>query len=277
MIRMVNIIVMVALLLWPAAGQAGGDSPLKPLLTGNDSRGWEAVGLLELGGVAVCTGALIAEDLVLTAAHCLFDPRQGRRFAPGEIVFRAGWRGGRANAVAGIAQAITHPDFRPEAEGSIGRVASDLALLRLQAPVRKSSVRPFETGPRPRKGDAVAVVSYGRGRLEAPALEEGCKVLARRAGTMVLNCTVDYGSSGAPVFARDEHGHMRIVSVITAKAEVDGRQVSLGASLERPLANLMSLLANSERVPPAPRIGVRVLTLGAGQGRSDGGAKFLRP
>ena len=38
-----------------------------------DSKGWEAVGRLDLAGRGFCTGALISPDLVLTAAHCLLQ------------------------------------------------------------------------------------------------------------------------------------------------------------------------------------------------------------
>ncbi len=53
---------------------------MRSLITGDDSRGWEAVGRLNMGGESFCTGALIADNLVLTAGHCLFDKDSGRRY-----------------------------------------------------------------------------------------------------------------------------------------------------------------------------------------------------
>ena len=47
------------------------DTDLKRLDSGADAAGWEAVGRLNIGGTGFCTGALIAPDLVLTAAHSL--------------------------------------------------------------------------------------------------------------------------------------------------------------------------------------------------------------
>ena len=44
-------------------------SGLKRRNTGDESRGWEAVGHLDVAGKGFCTGALIAPDLVLTAAQ----------------------------------------------------------------------------------------------------------------------------------------------------------------------------------------------------------------
>ena len=51
----------------------GKDSLLQRLDTADAGREWEAVGRLDIDGVGFCTGALIAPDIVLTAAHCLFD------------------------------------------------------------------------------------------------------------------------------------------------------------------------------------------------------------
>ncbi len=257
------------------ASTAGDGSGLKSLLTGNDSRGWEAVGRLNFAGRSFCTGALIAPDLVLTAAHCLFNSDTGRRYDPDEIEFLAGWRNGRANAKARIRYAIPHPDFEFESTDKTVRVANDVALLQLGRPIRKSSVKPFETALFPRKGEAVGVVSYARDRADSPALQEVCHILARRSATLVLTCDVDYGSSGAPIFSVDENGVARIVSVIAAKAFISGRQVALGTNLQAPLQDLMALMANAETLQPVGETGVKVLRLG---GQSDGdGARFLRP
>ena len=259
-------------LLAQAAG-AGESSALKSLITRNDSKGWEAVGRLNFDGRNFCTGALIAPDLVLTAAHCLYDKENGRQYNAREIEFLVGLRDGRANAYRGVRRAIPHPEFEFSGGDRVVRVAYDVALLQLDQPVHSASITPFETQARPRKGAQVGVVSYGHDRAESAALQEVCHVLARRSGTLVLSCDVDFGSSGAPVFSIDERGVARIVSVISAKAEVSGRNVALGTSLEKPLGDLMALLANTQ--VGLDQGGVQVLSLG-GSGAGSG-AKFVRP
>lgn len=261
--------------LFATSVSAQEESGLKTLMTGNDSRGWEAVGRLNIGGQAFCTGALIAPDLVLTAAHCLFDRENGRRFKPAEIEFLAGWRNGRANAYRGVSRAVAHPDFEYYDGDRIARIAYDVALLQLDQPVRNSTVTPFATGVRPRKGAEVGVVSYARDRAESPSLQEVCHVLARRSGTLVLSCDVDFGSSGAPIFSINEDGEPQIVSVISAKADVRGRMVALGTSLEEPLGELMKLIRDKDAVFAQSKPVKRMLKPTGLQ--SDGGAKFLRP
>ena len=150
-------------------------------------------------------------------------------------------------------------------------MTADLALIELSQPIRLPSLLPFGMGAMPLAGDLVGVVSYAQGRSEVPSIQEVCEVLAGRPETLVLSCNVDFGSSGAPVFAVVD-GVAQVVSVISAKAEVDGRKVSLAVPLAEPLAALQSALATSREGRPGGTSGVRVLSGGQG-----GGAKFLKP
>ncbi len=63
------------------------DADLRSLQTGVDASPWEAVGRLNIGGNSFCTGALIAPDIVLTAAHCLYNSDTGEldQSRPGRI------------------------------------------------------------------------------------------------------------------------------------------------------------------------------------------------
>ncbi len=244
------------------------DSILRRMDTGDQAVGWEAVGRLELNGKGFCTGALIAPDLVLTAAHCLFDRRTGARLQADQIEFRAGWRNGRAEAYRDVRRALAHPDYVFGAKKGAARVTHDLALLQLYHPIRNTRVVPFETSGHLTRGARVGVVSYAQDRAEAPSFQEMCSVLGAQQGVYVMSCDVNYGSSGAPVFAF-ENGKARIVSVVSAKGQYDQNPVALGVALDGPLETLMAAL-------DAPRE-VRVNRLGTQQGRNATGAKFLKP
>lgn len=253
------------------SGAALAQSGLRPLATADEGRGFEAVGRIEIGTSGFCTGTLIADDLVLTAAHCLFDPDSSMQRDLGSIEFRAGWRDGRAEAYRGVSRAILHPDYahQPRDMGGASRVVHDIAILVLDRPIRTSSIQPLATGTKPRKGDEVGVVSYAVNREERPSLERVCSVLARPAHMLIISCTVDFGASGAPILSF-EGGEPRVVSVVSAKAESRGRPVSLGADIDGALDRLLAL-ARTPAPPTAFRASVNR------PGTAGQSAKFVRP
>lgn len=256
----------LALCLCLLAPPALAEGALQSLQTADQSRGWEAVGRIELGDRGFCTGSLIADDLVLTAAHCLYDRDTGARLDAGTFRFLAGWRNGRAEAYRDVVKAVVHPGYRFEQGEELSNVGTDLALMRLDQPIRLPRVVPFVPDRSPAMGEEVGIVSYAKDRSEAPSLQDVCGIMAQRLDLMVLSCATEFGASGAPVFAvRD--GVVRIVSVVSAKAEVEGQPVALAVPLMEPLE---ALRAAMEEGAPRATPGVRVLS-GAG-----GAAKFVK-
>ena len=101
-------------------------------------------------------------------------------------------------------------------------------------------------------------------------MQDLCTVIAHQFDMLVLSCSVDFGASGSPVFAFDTNGEARIVSVISAKAEADGKAVSLAVDLLKPLKELRAALA----VAQDPGNGLEPMAAGA---RRETGAKFVKP
>lgn len=263
-----------------AAQESEETSDLTELMTAYEARGWEGVGLISIGFGGMCTGALIETDVVLTAAHCLYDARTGQRIDPGTVQFHAGWRNGRSTASRKVSRAVIHPDYVYTGPDGDLHVATDIALLKLDSAIRLSNVTPFPIGSRPRKGQSVGVVSYAHDRATSPSLQEVCHVLARQRGSLVLSCEVDFGSSGAPVFMVVD-GKPRIVSVVSAKADVRGRPVSLGTNLEKPLSRLRAILRTGGGMTAQIEVKAKTVRVDKPEIRSRnsgaGGAKFLRP
>ncbi len=258
-----------------AMGALRAEERLQPLTSRGDLLGWEAIGRLDVAQQSFCTAVLISQELVLTAAHCVFD-RKGEIVAPEEIIFRAGYVAGDELAKRRVTKVVTDANYRTQSDGKINgqMMRHDVALLRLDRPIQSSEADPFSVHADPRDGEKVSVLSYGRGRSEHPSWQKDCSVLERGGGVLVFDCDVTFGSSGAPVLVR--YGtRARILSLVSAVSNgPDGQKVSFGMELPSVVAELKRRMRSADAPVLRHSAGAKRIQIG---NRGTTGAKFVRP
>ena len=206
---------------------------------------FQGVGRLNIAGSRFCTATLVAPDVIVTAAHCLFHPLTGARVADGELRFVAGYRIRERAALRRVARTVIDPAYAFGARATYAGVGADLAVGRLDRPV-PAAVVPFAAGAFAE--GPLAIVSYGQDRPHAPSIEEPCGVIEDSAPVLALDCAVTYGASGSPLFQGAE-GKRRLVGVVSAIGRLIRPPVDV--TFARILGDLAPLLAALDESPPA--------------------------
>ena len=266
-------LILIATLLFALPAAADSGQSMRKLLSADEARAWQAVGRLNMAGSGFCTGALIAPDLVLTAAHCMFHPETGVPVRADEVQFLAGWRQGRAAAHRRARRIVVHRDYVQGNNVKVERVAADIAIVELEHPIRSAAITPFLRHSRPGLGDQVMVVSYARDRSEIPSIEEPCKVLGKDQRMLILSCNVNYGASGSPIFVMHD-GVPKIASVVSAKAKLAESERGAGSVAWRTAGRAAGATGAKQRRVHFQKTG-RVVAARA-TGARGGAGKFLK-
>lgn len=242
---------LAALLLLPLPVLAG--APENGVTVDAMEYPFSAIGRVNVAGRGHCTGFLVAPAWVMTAAHCLYNAKAGRWWAPGDIHFVAGYQRDR-NLIHAPAKAFfTAAGFVFKRRPKLGDEGSDWALLELTKEIgREAGTLPLAWLSKHelieiRDGKTrLAKVGYSANLAHVQSVDAPCKLLRVYGDSPVVvdDCGGLGGDSGGPLLVYRD-GAFRVVGVQAMTLNLDGKAV--GGSVS------MLAITRAEKDDPAKR------------------------
>jgi hypothetical protein len=209
-----------------------------------------------VGPQMTCSGTLIAEDLVLTAHHCVV-----RRGPHGEFTKELALARDLRIELGGDYLAWGHVAVASVVAPPCGEVggAGDVAVLVLPRKLVGLSTMPPRLDAPPEMGEQLDPVGFGRCAMSEDAIRRrsraGGRVVGLTAETLEMRASICPGDSGGPVLAQGSHEVVGVVSLSAMDGDDRTRNISVMARVDtyRALfanARLIADGASPSEVPP---------------------------
>lgn len=178
---------------------------------------WQVFLEADAGGGSVydCGGSILTDTRIVTAAHCVINPRTGARFAPASLLVQAGTaQAGSGGVVKRVAAIDVHPLY----QAAPGGVApDDVAVVTLSSRLTfGATIAPIalvQPGAYPAVGTVATITGFGRqvaggrpdGRLYSLATAIGDQLACGADANAIVLCVSSTtgsaceGDSGGPI------------------------------------------------------------------------------
>lgn len=180
------------------------------VLVKEDGAPWDAIGQVNISGYrkrGMCTGTLIGPDRVVTAAHCLIDPRTQAVYAASRIHFLAGVRGSdhKGHSTAKCVHLFADEATATRGNRSAASPAVDAAIIILKDQIAVPPAQ-FAQDFAGRRGQSLVHAAYGYDRRFGLSGHFGCKLMriVDVVNLWLNDCDTSPASSGGPVFMESD-------------------------------------------------------------------------
>ncbi len=198
----------LALTILACAPVAHAERPLLPGVGPGDRRApvdatadpWRSIVRVQTNLAGRCTGALVGRRTVVTAGHCLFNPRTRRFLQASSLHVLFGYDRGEFTRHVTVARVATDTAYDPASATPV--VGADWAVLTLSEPA-PVSVPPLPVSAEPlRAGTPVMLGGYSQDRAQVLMADRDCHLLGESVGLLVHDCDATRGTSGGPLLVR---------------------------------------------------------------------------